>query len=346
MSSAPPVQASGAAADASALSADGARPPRARVTPQQLAAAVPVVLFAVLFVVMRAVQGSFSGNLLQTVLETTIPLILVGFGQTLVILTGGIDLSVGGAFSLAASLVATKMTGNGDIALWLPLILLIGLAGGAINGFLIVRTRIQPFIVTLASWSVFSGLALLALPTEGGSVASGLSSFFSGSAVVPKAVILTLLMVALWVVLRRTRFGTGVLALGSSEGSAHLNGVPVQRTKVIVYALAGLFAALAAVYYVSVLTFSGSPVAGDPFILQSVAAVVIGGASLAGGRGTFVGTILGALSLSFIAQIVFFAGAESYWAQFVQGALVLAAVLLFAVVELVIRRRNPTVGEA
>lgn len=316
-----------------------------RVTAQQVSAAVPLAVFAVLFVVMLFVQGELSTPLLQTVLETTVPLILVGFGQTLVVLTGGIDLAVGGIFSLTASLIATKLTGNGDILLWLPLVLLIGLAGGALNGWLIVKTDIQPFIVTLASWSVFSGLALLVLPTEGGSVAPGLSSTLSGSLLVPKAVLLVLALAAIWAVLRRSRFGTGVLATGSDEGAAHLNGLPVRRTKIVVYALSGLFAALGAVYYTGVLTFSGSAVAGDPFILQSIAAVVIGGASLAGGRGSFLGTILGALSLSLIAQIVFFAGAESFWSQLVQGALVLAAVLLFATVELVIRRRNPTAEE-
>jgi ribose transport system permease protein len=346
MASAPPVQASGAGADHSVL--DEGKPGRlaGRVTAQQISAAVPVALFVVLFIVMVIEQGSsFSSSLLQSVLETTVPLLIVGLGQTLVVLTGGIDLSVGGIFSLAASLIATKMLQNGDIFLWLPLVILIGFAAGAINGLLIVRTRIQPFIVTLASWSVFSGLALLALPTEGGSVAPGLSSFLSGSALIPKAVIVTLLLILFWLVVRRTAFGTAILSLGSSEGSAHLNGVPVDRTKVLVYALSGMFASIAAVYYVAVLTFSGSPVAGDPYILLSVAAVVIGGTSMAGGRGTFVGTVLGALSLSFIAQIVFFSGAESYWSQFVQGVLVLAAVLLFSVVELVIRRRNPNASE-
>jgi ribose transport system permease protein len=342
----PPLQASGAGADASVLEEGKAGRLAGRVTAQQVSAAVPTGLFLVLFVVMVGVQGdAFSTSLLQTVLETTVPLLIVALGQTLVILTGGIDLSVGGIFSLAASLIATKMLENGDILLWLPLVLLIGLLAGAVNGLLIVRTRIQPFIVTLASWSVFAGLALLALPTEGGSVAPGLSSFLSGSFIVPKAVILTLALIAFWLILRRTAFGTAILSLGSSETSAHLNGVPVDRTKVVVYALSGLFSSLAAVYYVAVLTFSGSPVAGEPFILLSVAAVVIGGASMAGGRGTFVGTVLGALSLSFITQIVFFSGAESYWSQLVQGTLVLAAVLLFSVVELVIRRRNPNAAE-
>jgi ribose transport system permease protein len=321
------------------------RSPFGRFTPQQISGVVPAVLFVVLFIVMVSVQGQFSSTLLQTVLETTVPLMLIGFGQTLVILSGGIDLSIGGIFSLSTALIATKMTGDGDMVMWIPLVLLIGLAAGAINGLLIVRTKMQPFIVTLASWSVFSGLALLALSTEGGSVAPGLTTALSGSALVPKALIITVLLVVLWIVLRRTRFGTAVLAVGSSQAAAKLNDVPVDRTKIIIYALSGLFASLGALYYCAVLTFSGSPVAGEPFILQSVAAVVIGGTSLAGGRGSVIGTILGALSLSMIAQIVFFSGAESYWSQFVQGVLILGAVLLFAVVELVIRRRNPNATE-
>jgi ribose transport system permease protein len=345
MSVTPTLRASGVAAERSALGPQQKPSKLGRFTPRQLTGALPVAIAVTLFIVMVIFEGTVSGSVLQSVLETTMPLILVGFGQTLVVLTGGIDLSVGGIFSLSTALLATKMTHNADLLLWLPLVMLIGVAGGVVNGLLIVRTRIQPFIVTLASWSVFDGLALLALPTEGGSVAPGLTSFLSGSVGIPKAVIILAILIAAWVIFRRTRFGMSVFAVGSSEASAHLNGLPVQRTKVIVYALSGLLASLGAIYYVGVLALSGSPVAGDPFILQSVAAVVIGGTALAGGRGSFIATVLGALSLSFIAEIVFFAGAQSFWSQFIQGLLVLAAVLLFAVVELVIRARNPAAGE-
>ncbi|HEU4656347.1 MAG TPA: ABC transporter permease [Capillimicrobium sp.] len=345
MSTAPHPVATGGVAGGREVQSPAA-PRQPRITAQQISALVPVALFLVLFFVMIAVQGEFSWPLLQTVLETTVPLLLISFGQTLVILTGGIDLSVGGIMSLVTAFVATKMTGDGDVASWLPLVLLIGLAGGTINGLLIVRTGIQPFIVTLASWSVFAGLALLVLPTEGGTVAVGLSDALTGDAAgLPKAVWILIVLVAIWLVLRRTRFGISVLSVGSNSSSAHLNGVPVKRTLVAVYALSGLFAALAGVYLSSAVTFSGSPVAGEPLILLSVAAVVIGGSSLAGGRGSYIGTILGALSLSFIAQIVFFSGAESYWSQFVQGLLVLGAVLLFSVVELVLRRRTTTAVE-
>ncbi|MGD9737571.1 MAG: ABC transporter permease [Solirubrobacterales bacterium] len=319
---------------------------RERFSVQQIPAVLPTILFVVLFAVMIGVQNELSQPSLETVLETTLPLILVGFGQSLVVMTGGIDLSVGGVMSLVSAFIATHATSNGDLIVWLPLVLLIGLAAGAINGILIVKTRIQPFIVTLASWSVFDGLALLVLPTEGGTVSSGLSKALTGDlGSVPKSLLFTVVLILAWLVLRRTKLGLAVLATGSDQDAAQLNGVPVDRTKVIVYALSGLFAALAAIYYDAALTFSGSPVAGDPFILLSVAAVVIGGTSLSGGRGSYLGTVLGALSLSFIGQIVFFAGAESYWSQFLQGLLVLFAVALFSGVELLIRRRNPVAME-
>jgi ribose transport system permease protein len=342
------THASGVVEAPSPTGTESARPVRTRtrrprVTTAQLIAVVPAVVFVALFIAMEMVQGTFSSGTLQSVLETTVPLILVGFGQTLVVLTGGIDLSVGGVFGLTSALVATKMTHNSDLVVWLPLILVIGLAAGAINGLLIVRTKMQPFIVTLASWSVFDGLALLVLPTAGGSIAPSLSSALSGTWV---PVIITLAVVVIWLVLRRTRFGTNVLAIGSNERSAQLNGLPVTRTKVGVYALSGLFTVLAAVFYSAVVTFSGDPTSGDSFILLSVAAVVIGGSSLAGGRGNAIGTILGALSLSMIGQIVFFSGAQSYWSEVFQGVMILAAVLLFAAVELVIRRRNSVAEEA
>jgi len=343
MSTTPPVRASGLIEDA-ATQRDIAHAPlrglRGRRTPSQLLGIPPIVLFVVLFVVMLVLEGSFSGPVLETVLITTIPLILVGFGQTLVILTGGIDLSVGGVFALTSCLVATKVTHNRDLALWIPLLLAMGLVAGAINGAVIVRTRMQPFIVTLASWSVFDGLALIVLSTDGGSIAPGLSSALSGSLGISKAVIITLLVIVAWLVLRRTRFGTHVLAVGSNEAAARLNGVPVTATKIAVYALAGLATVLGAIYYSAVITFTGSPTSGDPFIMLSIAAVVIGGASLAGGRGSAFDTLLGACSLSMIGQIVFYAGAQSYWSEIFQGALILTAVLLFATVEFIIRGRN------
>ncbi len=242
--------------------------------------------------------------------------------------------------SLSTALFATQMTQDVDMIVWVPLILALGFGIGFLDGFVIVRTRIQPFIVTLASCSVLSGIALLVLPTQGGAVAPSLIHFaFDSYFGAPSAVWITLAVILLWAIIRRTRFGTAVYAIGSNEAAAGLNGLRVGRTKMLIYGVSGLTAALAGLYFAA-LTDSGSSVAGDPFILRSVAAVVIGGTSLAGGRGGFVGTVLGALSLSFITQIVFFSGAESGFTLLFQGLLLVAAIVVYSIVEIVVERRS------
>jgi ribose transport system permease protein len=306
---------------------------------------IPLALFIVaLFMLLSFAGDAASSDLVQSVLETALPLILVGLGQTLVVLTGGIDLSVGGILSLATAIVATQVTTDADMAVWLPLLVVIGLAAGAINGAVIVFTRIQPFIVTLASWSIFSGIALAILPTQGGTVAPGLTNALTGMfGSVSKALVIVVVLIGAWVVLRKTRFGIAVYAIGSSATAAELNGYNVSRGKIIVYSLSGLAATLGGIYY-AVSTQSGSANAGDPFILLSVAAVVIGGTSLFGGRGGFVGTVLGAMIIYFIPQIVFFGGAESYTASLFQGLLLMLAILIFAVIEIVVARRTAAVS--
>ena len=305
---------------------------------------IPVVLFLSLLVTLVLLAGdAFSLTLLLSMLETTTPLLLVGMGQTLVALTGGIDLAVGGVMSVCATLLVTQMATDSHIAMWLPLILLVGLAGGAINGVLLHTTKIQSFIVTLASWLVFSGIALEILPTEGGTVAPGLSSALMGNiGGVPKSVWILVVLLVGFQLLRRTPFGTAVYALGGNEEAARLNGLRTARTKILVYALSGLFAALAAVFYVGDVALSASPVSGDPFILQSIAAVVIGGTSLFGGKGGYFGTVLGAMSLTLIGSIVFFSQVQSYFGQLLQGVLLVGAVLLYSIVDAAVRRRSLT----
>lgn len=300
---------------------------------------LPTFLFLLLFIIMWIVQGSLSSDLLVSVLETTLPLILVAAGQTLVVFTRGIDLSVGGVFSLVSAILATRATTDADAPVWLLIALLASVLAGAVNGGLVAFTRIQPFIVTLATWSILGGIALLILPTEGGSIAPGISAALSGAAGVPKALLFVLGIALLWWVFRRSGFGATALAIGSNDHSAFLNGMRVKFTLIAVYAISGLLSGLGAVYYSAVVTYAGSPVAGEPFILLSIAAVVLGGTSLAGGRGSVFGTILGALSLSVIAQIVFFTGLQSYWSQFIQGMLILLAVIAFAAADFAARRR-------
>ena len=305
---------------------------------------IPIALFATLLITLLFLAGdAFSLTLLESMLETTTPLLLVAMGQTLVAITGGIDLSVGGIMSVCAALIATRMTTDGDIATWLPLVVLVGFLVGAINGVVIHVTKIQSFIVTLASWSVLSGIALMILPTEGGTVAPGLSSILMGNiANLPKSVWILIVLILLFQAIRRTPFGIAVYAIGGNEDAAGLNGVRIGLTTILVYGLSGLFAALAAVFYVGGVALSASPVSGDPFILLSIAAVVIGGTSLLGGKGGYFGTALGAMSLTLIGSIVFFGNVQSYYAQLFQGLLLVGAVLLYSIVGSLVRRRNLT----
>lgn len=297
---------------------------------------LPIVIFICMFIVMAILMGeAFSLSLLTAILQTTLPLLIISFGQTLVVLTGGIDLGIAGIMSLSTALLATQMTEQSDMTFWLPFVTVIGFAIGLIDGYIIVKTKIQPFIVTLASWSIFSGVALKILPTQGGAVAPPLINFAYGSFLgLNTAFWITLVVFITWVFLKKTRFGMAIYAVGSNETAARLNGHLTGRTKMIVYAISGFFASIAGIYFAA-LTNSGSSVAGDPFVMRSIASVVIGGTSLAGGRGNYSGTILGALILSFITQIIFFAGAQSAYSQLFQGVLLIIAMLIYSVVMMI-----------
>jgi ribose transport system permease protein len=303
-------------------------------------AAAPWAILAALFAVYAALEPNVLDlDQLGTIAVGALVLVLVSVGQTIVVLTSGIDLSVGGVLSLGSALVATQMT-DGGVAQWVVLVLAAGAAAGAVNGLVVTAVGMQPFIVTLATWSVLSGVALLVLPTEGGTVPPTLSSFVYGKALgVPTAIVLLVAVLVAWAWLRRTRLLRRVYAIGSDEESAFLSGVPIARTKVAAYALSGLTAAAAALV-LAAQTSSGDPNAGAPFILTSIAAVVIGGTSLWGGRGGAGGSVAGALILTIIANVVFAIGLPQFWTPLVQGALMIAAVVAGAVATVRQRRRE------
>jgi ribose transport system permease protein len=307
-----------------------------------LVAALPFVLLAVLAALDVALQPALlSRDQLGIEVATAMSLILVALGQTVVILTRGIDLSVGGMMSLANCLLATQVgTGTGSLLLWCAIVLLAGVAGGLVNGLLIGLTRLQPFVVTLATWSILNGIALWILPSPGGHVPSALISLPLGNwAGIPRMLWLLAALCLLWSLLRRTRTGVRVYALGSDPGAAFLSGVSTLGTTLRVYAFSSLCAALAGIF-VATQTASGAPTVGAPFILNSVAAVVIGGTSLFGGRGGFAGTVAGAFVLTIIAEVTFGLGINSNWGVLAQGLLLIAAVAVNTGSELVQRRRE------
>ena len=289
----------------------------------------PVLILVALLGLLGVLRdGVFTLDELNVDGAATMTLILVATGQTIVILRGGIDLSVGGVLSLSTAIAATHFgDGAASVIGWSVAILAVGGAVGAVNGALISLLQLQPFLVTLATWSVAGGVALIILPTEGGYIAPIWVAAGAGSALgLSLAVWALVALLVWWAWFRRTRLHAGILAAGSSERSAFLCGVSLLRANVAAYGLSGLFAALAGVFLTSQ-TGSGSPTVGNDFVLPAVAAVVIGGTSLFGGRGGLTGTVLGGFILTMIGNVVFVLHISGYWQPVASGLILLLAVL-------------------
>lgn len=263
-----------------------------------------------------------------------VPLALVAFGQTLVMFTRGIDLSVGGAISVTSALLATHLNAEGALlVLELLGIVVLAVAVGIVNGILISTARLQPFIVTLATWSIWGGVAFWLLPVEGGTPSPDLISSVLGNLLgVPKSVWVVALLFVLWHWLRPTRLITDLIAIGSDEERARLIGVHLARRKLQAYAFAAVLAALAGIW-VTAQTEAGAPNGGDQFILSSIAAVVLGGTSIFGGKGSAASSIVGAIAFLMIPDLVFALSLPSFWSIFLQGAVLIVAVTFNSLIQ-------------
>jgi len=256
---------------------------------------------------------------------------LVALGQTLVLLVGGIDLSVGAIAGLSAILGSLLLTQTGiNPYLVLPLTAFFGLLLGSINGFFVAVLRLNPFIVTLASWEIFAGLTLLI--TRGVPIRPLGESFrvFGQGTIfgVPVPVIIFLAAGAiLTYVLARTRFGRNIYAIGGNRDAAELVGIRTVRVEFLVFALAGLFAALAGILYASRMD-AGQPSVGEGWLMGAITAAIIGGTSLKGGQGSIAGTIFGALLMAILANGIVLMNVSGYWERIIIGAVVLIAVLV------------------
>lgn len=299
----------------------------------------PFLVACFMLTALVAIYGSLRGGVftldeLNVDTAAAMTLLLAATGQTIVLLRGGIDLSIGGMISFGTVLAATQFGDNWwGAAAWTIIIPAIGLAVGAANGLLISILRLQPFLVTLATWSILSGASLLILPIDGGSLPGGWMWFGNaGFLGLSTSVWILVVLCAFWAWFRRTSLGLVIRAAGSNERSAYLSGVSVTGVNVLTYGLSGVFAAFAALY-LTTQTGAGSPTIGKDYILPSVAAAVIGGISLFGGRGGLSGTIVGAYILTIIGNLVFVLSISSYWQPIVSGLILLAAVLASSLAE-------------
>lgn len=254
---------------------------------------------------------------------------ILALGMTLVIISGGIDLSVGGVCALGCCVCAKILNSTGSSLLAIAVVLLIGLAVGAFNGFVVSKTGIAPFIVTLSTVSIIRGITLVMTNASPMPISNAAFKFIGQGTLlgIPFPIYITLILAIITAfVMNKTVFGRYVYAIGGNERSAVVAGIQVKKVKISVYMVSGFLAAFTAIIYTSRLS-SGVPSLGDGFEMDAITAAVIGGASLAGGQGHIWGTMIGAVIIGILNNALNLLNINSYFQDIVKGVVVLLAVL-------------------
>lgn len=293
----------------------------------------PLVALVVLVILVTIMNPSFlsSVNLLNLLRQVSVNA-LIAFGMTFVILTGGIDLSVGSTLALSGAFVAGLISSGMSPLLAMIAGLMVGAILGMINGLLIAKGNMAPFIATLATMTIYRGLTLVY--TNGNPITGIGDSFlfqFIGRGYlfgIPFPIIIMLVSFALlFVLLHKTAFGKKTYAIGGNIKAAKLAGVNTDRVQMWIYTLSGLMASLSGIILTSRLN-SAQPTAGQAFEMDAIAAVVLGGTSLSGGKGRIFGTLVGALIIGTINNGLNLLGVSSFYQQIIKGIVIIIAVLL------------------
>ncbi|RWZ54670.1 ribose ABC transporter permease [Halobacillus fulvus] len=293
----------------------------------------PLIGLVLIMTILGFMSDNFFtlDNLLNLLRQISINA-LIAFGMTYVILTGGIDLSVGSILAFGSALTAGMLASGMDPLLAVLIGLLAGFAMGAFNGLIITKGKVAPFIATLATMTIFRGATLVY--TEGRPI-TGLSDSFLFEMIgrgyvfgIPfPGILMIIVFFLLFFLLRKTVFGRQVYAVGGNEEAAKLSGIKADRVKIWVYSLTGMLSVLAGIILTSRLN-SAQPTAGTMYELDAIAAVVLGGTSLAGGRGRLYGTLIGALIIGVLDNGLNLLNVSSFYQQIVKGGVILLAVLL------------------
>jgi ribose transport system permease protein len=293
-------------------------------------------IFIAMFILYTANHpAGFTANVVQTASNKGVLLAFVAMAQTLVVLTAGIDLSVGMVFILTNCLASWLVVGTpAETAFGFVVVLLVGALCGAINGAIVIFGRLQPIVTTIATGAVYFGIALLLRPFPGGSVNEDLADALTGRlfGFLPNSLIaLVVIVLIVWVPFSRSVTGRAAYAAGSSELAAYMSGVPIKRAKFVAYTLSGLLAAIGGLF-LTFFTYTGEAAyaSGNAYTLFSIAAVVLGGVSLFGGRGSAIGAIFGALAFRTIGDLLFVFDFDPLWQPLFQGVVLLIAVSLGA----------------
>ncbi len=272
---------------------------------------------------------AFSTYSIASLMNNSVPLALAAAGQSLVVISRGFDLSVAGIVSICNVTLAVYPL-QGPFGALASALICLGIGGlvGAVNGYLVAYLRLQSIAATLATMIICQGVALVILNAPGGRVADWLSYELTDRlwGFVPISGLFVALVIALWLMVRRTNFGVALYALGADENAAHLSGIDTRRVRFFAFLGAGLLYGLSG-FMLSAQTGTGNPTSGAPLLLLSFAAVALGGTSLAGGRGGLFASVMGAATLMLLQKVLFSSGISSFYTGVFQGCVLIVAVV-------------------
>jgi ribose transport system permease protein len=306
---------------------------------------VAVALFLFMFVIYASNHpAGFTANVVQTSANKATLLAFVAMAQAIVIITAGIDLSVGMILTLANCLASWIVVGTmGETFLGVVGVLCAGALCGALNGLIVIFGRLQPIVTTIATGAMFYGVALFLRPFPGGSVNETLADAMTGKlfGIFPASfAALIAVILVVWVPYSRSVIGRAAYAAGSAEQAAYMSGMPVRLAKFTAYVLSGLLSAVGGLY-LTFFSYTGEAAyaSGSTYTLFSIAAVVLGGVSLMGGRGSAIGAVFGALAFRTIGDLLFVFDFDPLWQPLFQGVVLLLAVSISAVGLLRVRNK-------
>ncbi|MCP4401084.1 MAG: ABC transporter permease [bacterium] len=300
------------------------------------------LVLLVLLVVNAFLQHKFfSYRIFKSNFMSFTPLILASMAQAIVIISGSLDLSLGYAMSLFTVITAYSMTDTNVLPVLLLGFVCIVALSGVLNGFLIGKLRMSPLITTFATMVIFLGIGMLILPKAGGYVPKFFYKMYRGSLlkVIPFPVCILLIAIGIWLVFRRTSLCRYMYAIGSNQDGAYASGINVSTVRFMAHVIASIFIALAGLC-VLMSTATGEYRSGSEYALNSVAAVVIGGIALTGGKGNISGAIFGALILGLLNNIIFFSQLSSFYQLFAKGIIIVIALSFGGVPQLLKEKFN------
>lgn len=295
------------------------------------------IVLVILVVINASIQPNFFNySTVKSNFMTFTPLILISMAQGIVILSGSLDLSVGAGMSLVTCIMASLLTDSiSNVVLVVILGITVAIVLGVFNGIFVGHVGLPPLISTFATNAIFFGFAMTIMPLPGGYVPKFFYRWYRGDVlkIIPVPIFILLIGIGLWILIKRSAVYRYIYAVGGNEEGAYSSGIKVSNIKLIAHVFAGIFLALAAVCLL-LATATGDPRAGNSYTLNSIAAVVIGGISLKGGKGSIGGAIVGAIILGLLINIIFFAQVSSLYQGFARGLIIVISLSLAVIPKL------------